>query len=166
MSKSRVRWIDQGWGAIVNKLTKLNNVEVKAGVLGSDATKPHPLRDGNVTVGEVAMINEFGTTHVPERSFMRDVTRRSNAIGQFGTVSAKAVRAIVFNKQPIEVAMQILGAWGVAKIKENILSNTPPAQAETTIEIKGHARTLIDTETLLDSISSDVGNKESGGDED
>jgi hypothetical protein len=162
-------WQDMGWSEIKNKLTKLHNVEVECGVLGSEASKIHPGNGAsNVTVGEVALINEFGTEDsggdVPERSFMRDVTRRSNAVGQFGTVSATAARRIIHGAS-IEEGLSVLGKWGVTKIKENILSNTPPRQAEATIAKKGHAHTLIDTDTLYDSINFEIVPTTGGDDE-
>ena len=154
-------WIDLGWGALVNKLTRLHNVEVQAGVVGSDAGKQHPGDHGTeVTIAEVALINEFGSGdgHVPERSFMRDVTRRPNAVGQFGTVSATASRRIIQGAS-VEAGLAVLGNWAVAKIQENILSNVPPPQAEATVEKKGHSHTLIDTDTLFDSISFEIVSK-------
>ena len=90
-----------------------------------------------------------------DESAVENVTRRSNAVGQFGNYSAQATRAILKGAS-ISQGLSILGKWGVDKIQENILSGTPPAQAQATVDKKGHDNTLIETETLFDSITYEV----------
>src|SRR5688572_17486200 len=64
-------WKDTGWAAIKKNVLRGPAVtHVRAGVVGSKADETHPESD-DLTLGEVATIQEFGNSHQPARPFLR-----------------------------------------------------------------------------------------------
>jgi hypothetical protein len=94
--------------------------------------------------------NEFGTTKIPERSFMRsafdekaqDISRSISA--KFNKVQAGAMT--------VHSALSILGEEHQDHIKRKIGSNIQPGNSHVTIAQKGSSQTLIDTGAMLNSV--------------
>lgn len=65
-----VRDDDTTWKKIREGMRKAaeRGIEIRAGLLEPEASKAH----GELTNGEVGVVHEFGTGHVPSRSFMRE----------------------------------------------------------------------------------------------
>lgn len=135
---------DKGWNAIGRAIDNARDRDVKVGVQ-SDA--------GGALVN-VATWNEYGTQQIPARSFVRSavdkgVSEIARAAGEFG-------RRVLFNAESQEVALGKLGLVVARKIQEQIRSNVPPPNAESTVERKGSSATLIDTGQLRQSIRHKV----------
>jgi hypothetical protein len=84
-----------------------------------------------LTVGEVAVIHEFGTDDIPERSFIRsthDEKRESWKKDQ-----RTLLLAIQEKKMTIEKALSVMGVKIKAAIQEKIGSNIPPPNDPDTI---------------------------------
>jgi hypothetical protein len=114
-----------------------------------------PTEDGEATLLDVAMFNEFGTASIPPRSFIgawsdeNEETNRERLrlIGE----------AVVAGKLPsIEVGLERFGLLCVADVQERIAAGIPPENAPSTIEKKGSSAPLIDTGQLRSSITHQV----------
>jgi phage gpG-like protein len=126
---------------------------VKVGILGSRGGKQ--TTDGGITVIELAAIHEFGAprAHIPERSFIRrTMTQREQDIVR---KAAGLARAYITGKISMEQALNMLGAWAAAQIKNTITADEhiPPPLKPRTIERKGSDRPLVDTGQLVNSIT-------------
>ena len=150
-----MKWTDRGWEALRKRVTSgpaVNHAAV--GVVGSDASRPHPLRDGDLSIEEVALLNEFGNSNQPERSFLRRTFNwdKSNA-RELKHHLAQASREVMFRSKSWGTALVSVGEWGVKKIQATIMSNVGPANAQSTIDDKGKGTTLRHTMTLFNAIS-------------
>lgn len=152
---ARVIFKDKGLVEIMSRVTKSSTIGVRVGVLGSEADKIHPLRK-NITIGTVAMLNELGSeaAGVPQRSFLKRTFDRSH--GLLNYLMNQAAVKVVFHGQSAAAALRIAGFGMVKEIIHTIDQGVPPANAQSTIDRKGHDHTLIDTYTLRDSIGTDI----------
>jgi len=113
---------------------------------------------GSISVLEVAAMNEFGTSKIPARPFIKlskpKLTERSNKLIRplvkklnKGAITKKGIGEILANKLP-------------NIIKKTITDLRDPPNAELTILLKRSANPLIDT-TLMRSLVTGVVRKES-----
>lgn len=119
---------DKGWQRIVAEIGKARgNPRVKVGVLASSGA--HEGSEG-VSVADVATFHEFGTSRVPERSFLR------------ATVDIKRVEInarieslwtqIVTGAAEVRPSLALLGVMLQGWIRERISEGIPPALSEST----------------------------------
>jgi hypothetical protein len=151
-----VRFRDRGLEAIMKRVSASGNLGVRVGVLEPQAGGQHPLRR-NITVGEVAIINEFGSrrARVPRRSFLKSTFEASRDTLKRGLI--RAARQVVEQQVGPRAALQPLGYEMVEEVKRTIEGGvTPPPNADQTIRDKGHDLTLMHTETLLHAITHDI----------
>lgn len=98
-----------------------------------------------------AVYNEFGTTRIPERPFMRNAMRDNRP------KYVAAVRAmtplIIEGKMTLVVALNRLGIMAQTDIKEEISTLTDPPNAPSTIAKKGSSKPLIDTGEMRDAVT-------------
>lgn len=116
------------------------------------------------TVVEVALWNEFGTEHIPERSFLRSaIDDNEGTINQWRT---EALNKILSGDWPVSKGLEMIGFRVQQLIQNKIKSSVPPPNAPSTVAAKqasgvlpgslpagGSTGTLIDTGLLLRSIS-------------
>lgn len=147
-----IKYVDKGLREILKLVTDSGRLVARVGVLDPQASQVHPLRN-DITIGEVAVINEFGTEHVPRRSYLKRTVqhRREEIRTAMGSMAAR----IVEGAKP-RAELQNFGRRFVGEVKHTIESDVPPPNAPMTIKEKGHDHTLIHTLTLLESISHDV----------
>lgn len=109
------------------------------------------------SVVEVALWNEFGTSHIPERSFLRAALDENVAL--INNWREEAIGMLLQGAQ-VETALSMLGFRIMTLIQNKIKSNVPPPLAQGTVDAKvkdGVAPvTLIDTGLLLRSIAYKV----------
>ena len=139
---------------------------VKIGVLQEDYEKPkaedksqRKLRffDNPVTLGQVAVWNEFGTSdgRIPERSFIR-TTVDAHGKGDWAREAEALKKRIVEGRMTTDQALLHMGLLIKKQIQEKIRSSVPPPNASSTIAAKGSDKTLIDTGQLLNSIDFEL----------
>lgn len=145
---------DKGLIEILARVAKSATIGARVGVVGAEADRIHPLR-GDLTIGEVAMINEMGSpaAGVPQRSFLRSTFDQHRSLVEQAKLAAVKV---VFAGESAVAALHTAGQALVKEVVKTIDRGVPPPQAQSTIDKKGHDHTLIDTHTLRDSINSDV----------
>lgn len=127
---------DFGYKAIIDDVKTLSNKEVLVGVFGE--------------LAEIAAYNEFGTQHIPQRSFLRDAfdEHSDTAIDGYAESVAKGGN-YCGNLQSLADNM-------AEKVKEKIKSGPFTPNAPSTIRRKGKDTPLIDTGKMLDSVKGEV----------
>lgn len=88
-------------------------------------------KDKPLSVGEVAVIHEFGTDDIPERSFMRS-THDENR-GRWKKDQRTLLLEIQDRKKTVEDALGYMGVKIKGAIQEKINSNIPPPNDPDTI---------------------------------
>jgi len=146
-----VQVIDKGWERIKRDILAQNGQVVRAGVLEGDS----PVAEG-VTVAEYAAYNEYGTSTIPERAFMRrafDVN-----LAKYNSEVLRAQRAIVDGRMSPNAIGPRMGVMMRNDIVLSITSAKTWAQpnAEATVRRKGSSSPLIDTGALRASIDWEV----------
>ena len=101
-------------------------------------------------VTEVAAWNEFGTDHIPERSFLRSTIAENRAKyqGEF----QKAYLIAIQGGMNLRAAAGFIGNVARDDIKQKIIDIKDPANAPSTVAKKGFDDPLIETKKMLNSI--------------
>lgn len=142
---------------LIKDFKKLNAQSTRIGVLGSKGGNED--RDG-ITMVELAVVHELGAPDlgIPQRSFIRETFEDSKVKTELKEMFAKVVKSIIAGKLDADKAMEVLGHWGVSKIKNRITfgEGISPANAPYTIARKGSSRPLVDTGRLINAINHEV----------
>lgn len=116
--------------------------------------------DTGEPVAPYAAANEFGTSRIPARPFLRSTIDAKGH--EWADYLGKAIRA----RAPLETALALTGEKMKSDVKGTIAGNMAPANAPSTIRRKlrqedegggmMHSGTLIETGSLLRSIEYEV----------
>lgn len=153
---ARVKYIDRGFANLMIRVRGLTSLHGRVGLLNNDPERIHPLRN-DLTVGEVALINEFGSRNagVPQRSFLRRTL--SEKMTEIKERLASAAWHTIFLRETGEQSLGSVAKQTAVDVRQTILrGDIPPPLADFTVMMKGHDRTLQDTLTLVTSITGDV----------
>lgn len=152
MAKGGVKITDikRNWNKLSNTMRLLSGdgKAVFVGILEEDFDKPHG--DGPETLGEVAMYNEFGTSRVPARSFIR-ATFESR--GAYQSLTVSLLKRVIAGTLTIDQARNILGSSIAKSFIKAINDGIDPANAEATLDKKLSDLALVDTGELRDHIT-------------
>lgn len=149
----KIKDTDKGFLAIKKALLSLRKKEIKVGILEGAGKNS---KTGTLIV-DYAVFNEYGTSRIPERSFMRSTYDEKES--EWNKALDKIVSSVVEgNINNIEQKISLVGEQMVNDIKEKIDSNIPPPLSEATIRRKGSSRTLIDTGIMRASITYTIEN--------
>ncbi len=136
--------IDRGWHHIRDEVRFLTARSIKVGIQ-SDAGS----YDGGTDLADVAAFNEFGTSRIPSRPFMRKMAdERRNDLYQ---VALRGYDHILAGGTATH-CLQIVGQWYEAEQKMTLRNGPWPPNAPSTVRQKGSSRPLIDTARLLNAI--------------
>lgn len=119
---------------------------VKVGII--DAGKH---TDSNLTVATVGFYNEFGTSTIPERSFMRSTTKEKKK--EIISLQKKLLKKIQAGEMKTEQALGLLGSFVSGLISKKIVDIKKPENSPATIKKKKSSNPLIDTGQLKNSIT-------------
>lgn len=136
---------DLGFKRLIDELQSADGIDVVAGLLQSEEKS----KDG-VYVADYATANEFGTSKIPERSFMRS-TFDENVENWYQSV-AYSMRKVAGGDGTVFHSLSRIGLRMETQIKEKIGSNIQPANHPYTIAKKKSSRTLIDTSAMIQNI--------------
>ena len=151
---------------LVKKLTSdVRGMKVKVGILSTAKPRESDGDDETPTNVEVAIANEFGTSSIPERSFLRSAfaANERKYIESLGNL----MRANIINGFSVEQGLQQIGLEVTKDVKNGITQGEqiPPPNAPATLAAKlektregseGSPRTLVDTGQLVNSITHAV----------
>jgi len=119
----------------------------------------------SVTLVDVAVIHEFGTSTIPQRSFLRS-TYAENKKKIPRAFEAEARRALKKKEWDPEEIMERIGIWFQGLVVKKFTNNDWPALKDPTRggkNKKGNATPLVDTGQLRQAISYQVIKTKSGG---
>lgn len=153
MTKLKVDIIDEKavFTRIAESLREVNELYVVVGVpKGAEDRKDAK----DPSMAEVAFFNEFGTEHIPERSFLRSTVDENSR--KYTELYRKLMGSVYDGKTTIKKAMGVLGEKARADVRAKIRSNVPPPNAPATIARKKSTKTLVDTGQLRQSITYEV----------
>jgi hypothetical protein len=122
---------------------------VKVGVLSSAGSEKN-----GTHLADVATFNEFGTSRIPSRPFMRQTfDNNKNSI----KTASDGLKSDVFKGEiSVQGALKKLGVWYKGKIQKTIVDGEFIENAASTIKAKGSDRPLIDTGRLRQSINYQI----------
>lgn len=133
------------------ELQKLAELEVQVGFQGDEAYE-----DGT-SLAEVAAYNEFGTSDMPERPFMRQSFENHEAELQ---AACDLVNQTLASGGTTEAALNKLGVTVRGLVQEEIVGGGFAPNAESTIRKKGSEQPLIDTGFMRQSVDFVVKRRE------
>lgn len=139
---------DHGFAAFFRRIKEIESSHVKVGVLDDGK-----VTGAGLTVGQIAVVNEFGTEAVPARSFVRSTfDQKREDLAELGK---KLMTGIVDGKIKLKPALDVMGSTLAAAMKKKITDGEgiPPPNAPSTVAAKGSDRPLVDTGRLLNSIT-------------
>ena len=138
------RWTKEG-KAFMKALKELDKKEVRVGYL--DGLSPaYP--DSGKSTAEVAAYNEFGTSTIPPRPFMRRTV--DNNESKFLAMAQLSANGLL-NGSTAEHALNELGAFGVELLQSEIKNGDFEPNAQSTVAKKGSNQPLVDTGHLRQS---------------
>lgn len=126
------------------ELKKMTDMEIQVGFQGDQKYE-----DGT-SIAQVAAINEFGASDIPERPFMRQSFE--NHEGELQAVCDAAQR-LVSSGGSAEQALQQIGVIAKGLVQDEIVNGGFTPNAESTIKKKGSEQPLIDTGTMRQSVN-------------
>lgn len=110
--------------------------------------------DSGLTVANVADANEFGTSTIPERSFMRTTLKEKKK--QIIALQKKLLKKIQSGEMSTEQALGLVGEFTADLVSQKIVAIKSPPNAPATIAAKGSSNPLVDTGQLKNSITYEV----------
>ncbi len=143
---------DSKWRKLLADVTQLSRRSVRVGVFDNAGSQ------NGVSLAEIAAFHEFGTSTVPERSFLR-ATFYGHAAGELRTMVGKLTKAVFAGRMDEAQALGLLGTWAAARVKQTIRNGIAPALEPATIKAKGSSLPLVDTGQLINSITHVVETK-------
>lgn len=105
-------------------------------------------------VAYVATIHEFGTGRIPARPFMRP------AVATYGAgwmeLLAQGARAAMAGSVSPAAALEMVTLRAAGDVAKSIQAVTSPPLSAVTIKRKGHAKPLVDTGQMIQSVTGKV----------
>jgi hypothetical protein len=142
---------DHGYNDLVKRVFGKRKPVIEVGILSSTAGTAY---DKGVTVLDVGTWNEFGTSRMPSRSFLR-AWFDENA-SKIRLWLSNGMKAVIKGRTTPDKLLDQVGLKCVGEIQARISSSIPPPNASSTIARKGSSTTLIDTGQLRSSITHRV----------
>lgn len=135
------------WDLLRRQLSQLHNTEVVAGITHSASVGGH-------SVAEYAAYNEFGTSRIPARPFMR--TAFDDNQQKLERMVLRAGREVVLGRITGAQFFNSAGLQMQNVIKRQIRSNMGPRNAVSTVNAKGSDHTLIDQGVMLNNVTFEI----------
>lgn len=143
--KSKLTVDDRKWREIKRRLPQVEGAAVDVGIQSDAGTG-----DTGTPIAAYAAWNEFGTSTIPSRSFIRSTAdEKRNDWNR--TADAVLGRILSLQSTP-EQAFSLLGERAQADIKQKVISLREPPNDPATIRRKGSSNPLIDTGAMLAAI--------------
>lgn len=154
MAHNVVMDTDMGFTKAIQKLISSQKKQILIGVQEGSTTHLQVKRARKQAAGEsiaqYAAENEFGTSKIPQRSFMRSTF--DEKINEIEKIVFQQFGLAIDDKITIQQAYDRIGLAVTGMIQEKIVSLRSPPNARRTIELKGSSNPLIDFGQMLASI--------------
>lgn len=138
------------------ELEKLQNIEVRAGFQHGKAAE-----DDGADICDVAAWNEFGTSNMPSRPFIRDAV--DNKGDEVAKILQQEMAAVLNGQSTTENLCKRAGLKMKDIIQESITDGDFAPNAASTIAKKGSSHPLIDSGRMRQSVMYVVREKGNGG---
>ena len=132
---------------LLAELQEIEKARIVVGVVGAAANYQY---DKHATLADVATFNEYGTRHIPARSFLRTAADKHS--GEYSEMVKKGLGFLTIQGGALKLINR-LGLKCVADVQRNIVSIRTPPNAEATILKKKSSNPLIDSGRLRQSIT-------------
>lgn len=147
---------DKGWNRILKNLNEIDNSYVKIGLLGDSGSYEG---DGSVNIAQVATWNEFGTSTIPSRPFMRQTFEKNTEVVNKLTLNLKG--KIFAGQIGVGMGLETLGVAYKGLIQQQIrhgdfAPNADSTVVKKTVNGKKGNKPLIDTGQMVQSINYEV----------
>ncbi len=110
--------------------------------------------DSDLTVATIGFAHEFGTSTIPERSFIRATTKEKR--GEIIKLQAKLLKKVQSGEMKVDQALGLIGSFVAGLISKKIVDIKSPPNSPKTIKEKGSSNPLVDTGQLKNSITWEV----------
>ena len=152
-----VKDIDRGWKKIKEEIKLIDNSFVNVGVLSDSGG--YAASEGGINLADVATFNEFGTSRIPPRPFMRQTFEKNNK--KTTDFISKQKDLIYQGKETTRGALETIGVFYQGKIQTefnegNFKANAPATIRQKTVNGNVGDRPLHDTGRLKQSINFEV----------
>ena len=131
-------------------LSKIESGRVKVGFPEGN-TNPYP--DGTSVI-EVALHNEFGTSRMPERSFMRSTINENR--DAYMDIMRKLMKSVLDGKRSVDDGLEMLGVQVQGDMQQKISDISQPPNSAQTIALKGSSNPLMDTDHMIQALTYEV----------
>lgn len=142
---------DLGLNAFLQGVKALSELRLRVGVVGEKASQT--ASSGRITVGEAAIINEYGapSRNIPARHAVSGTITEADAM-QMGQEATDAV----VNFQDPRPALEKAGEKMADKIRDRIYRADFQANAAATVKKKGFDHPLLDSSQMADAVGHQV----------
>lgn len=135
---------DHGWKHIKKEIRKMDKAHVKVGLQQNGGSH------NGTTLAMIGFWNEFGTSNIPERPFIR--TTADQRRQAYANIAAREADKIIQGKSTVFRSLSMLGQVAESDVKKKITSIRIPPNAASTIRKKGSDNPLIDTGRMRASV--------------
>ena len=141
------------WKNFKAALKQLENLEVGVGFLEEDKN------DEGISLAQIAAINEYGTSTIPARPFLRQSFEQNE--DEIRDVCGQAIKMVASGVE-VSKALDAIGVKAVGIVQEQIVHGDFTPNAPSTIRKKKSDKPLIDTGQMRQGIHY-VKRKSGGG---
>ena len=142
--------VDHGAKALIRSAVRASiGSTLKVGILAGDAQAEGAAP--GVTVLDIATWNEFGTSRIPARSFIR--AWYDEQLAKNRQSFRVLFRKVIAGEMDRGQMWELLGSRFVGEIQKRIVAHIAPPNAASTIAQKGSSTPLINTGQLRSSIT-------------
>lgn len=141
------------WKKFKAALKQLENLEVGVGFLEEDKN------DEGISLAQIAAINEYGTSTIPARPFLRQSFEQNE--DEIRDVCGQAIKMVASGVE-VNKALDAIGVKAVGIVQEQIVNGDFTPNAPSTIRKKKSDKPLIDTGQMRQGIHY-VKRKSGGG---
>jgi hypothetical protein len=131
--------------ALKRRLKKLDGAKIEVGFFPEDKYD-----ETGLSVAQVALFNEYGTSLVPTRPFMRD-TFESGAAQRAIQNAMKNILSSTIRNLPVKFLFENLGKQ-LSEIMQQHIDGYPGSNSPSTIERKGFNDPLFNTGKVIESV--------------
>lgn len=146
--------IDLGFDKIIGDLLKADKYQLLIGIQEGAKTpgmvKNNHKQKAGLNVAQYAAENEFGTTKIPQRSFMR--TAFDQNLKLIEAFTTDAIDRVIDGTSKLDTAFNEVGQFMTGLIQKKIRQITFPPNSKATIALKGSSKPLIDFGTMIASV--------------
>jgi hypothetical protein len=104
----------------------------------------------SITLGQLGLIHEFGTEHIPPRPFLGPAIENNRA--SISALSRELLLKMLHGEMTSREALGKLGAHGQGLVQQQIRETYTPPLAPATIKRKGSSHPLIDSGQMMQNV--------------